>query len=107
MGVMVIACYRPKPGEGEALMALMREHLPLLRAEGLVDGGPSLCGQAKDGTIVEVFQWKSKDAIDAAHGNERVLSMWERFGEICEFVTIGDVAEAKEMFSPFTPIELN
>lgn len=107
MSVMVIACYRPKDGKDDELKKLMKTHLPRLRAEGLVEEGPSLCGKAKDGTIVEVFCWKSQDAIDAAHKNEIVLAMWEEYAAICDFVSISDVAEAKELFSPFTPVDLS
>ncbi len=106
MSIMVIACYRPKSGKETELLELMKKHLPTLRAEGLVDDGPSLCGRADDGTYVEVFCWKSQEAIDAAHDNINVLAMWEKYGEVCEFVTIGDLPEAKEMFSPFAPVDL-
>ena len=106
MSVMVIACYRPKPGEDEALKALVKDHLPVLRAEGLAGEGPSLCGRAKDGTIVEVFCWKSQAAIDAAHENKAVLAMWNKFEKVCDFVVVGDVAEARELFSPLEPLDL-
>lgn len=106
MSIMVIACYRPKPGKETELLELMKKHLPTLRAEGLVDDGPSLCGRADDGTYVEVFCWKSQEAIDAAHENLNVLAMWEKYGEVCEFVTIGDLPESKQMFSPFAPVDL-
>ena len=106
MSVMVIACYRPKPGKDAALAALMKTHLPTLRAEGLVGDGPSLCGKAADGTFVEVFCWKSQGAIDAAHENPNVLAMWEKYGAVCDFTTIADVAEAQQMFSPFAPVDL-
>jgi hypothetical protein len=106
MGVMVITCYKPKPGKEEALLGLVRGHLPVLRGEGLVGDGPALAGRAKDGTIVEAFVWKSKEAIDAAHENPAVLAMWDRFGKVCEHRAIADLAESKEMFSPFAPIDL-
>ena len=107
MSVMVIACYRPKPGKDAALLELMKTHLPTLRAEGLVAEGPSLCGRAADGAIVEVFCWKSQEAINAAHENKTVLAMWEKYAQVCDFTTIGDVAEAAQMFSPFAPIDLS
>lgn len=106
MSVMVIACYRPKPGKDADLMTLMKTHLPVLRAEGLVGDDPSLCGRASDGTFVEVFCWKSKEAIDAAHENAAVLAMWEKFAAACDYVSIGDLAESKEIFASFTPVDL-
>ena len=32
--------------------------------------------------------------------------MWGDYAALCDFVTIGDVAEAKQMFSPFAPVAL-
>lgn len=106
MSVMVIACYRPKPGQDEPLLALVKTHLPTLRAEGLVGDGPSLCGRAPDGAIVEVFVWKSQQAIDAAHENPTVVAMWDKFAEVCDFAVIADVAGAKDYFTPLTPLAL-
>jgi len=102
--VMVIACYRPKPGKEGALVDLMKTHLPILRAEGLVGDGPSLMGRAKDGTIVEVFQWKSQAAIDGAHTNEAVLAMWGEYAEVAGYVPIKDVAGAADLFTALEPI---
>lgn len=106
MSVMVIACYRPGPGKDDALLALMKTHLPVLRAQGLVGEAPSLCGRAADGTIVEVFTWKSQAAIDAAHENPKVLAMWDKFAEVCDYTAIADVDGAKDLFTPLTPVEL-
>jgi hypothetical protein len=36
MGSISVACYRPKPGCDEALLVEVRDHLPPLRAAGLV-----------------------------------------------------------------------
>lgn len=106
MSVMVIACYKPKPGQDEALLALLKAHLPILREERLVGDAPSLCGRAKDGTFVEVFCWKSQDAIDAAHSNKAVAGMWEKFAEVCDYTVIADVEGAKDMFTPLAPVDL-
>ncbi len=106
MSVMVIACYRPKPGRDDALLALVKTHLPILRAEGLVGDGPALCGRAADGTVVEIFTWLSQDAINTAHDNPQVLAMWDKFAEVCDYTVIADVAGAKDLFTPLTPLDL-
>jgi hypothetical protein len=103
---MVIACYKPKPGKDAALMEMMKGHLPVLRAEGLVGDGPSLCGKAADGTFIEVFCWKSQSAIDSAHSNPAVQKMWGEYAEVCDYVCIGDVPEAKQLFASYTPVNL-
>lgn len=105
--VMVIACFKPKPGSDDALVDLMKLHLPTLRAEGLVGDGPALCGRAKDGTIVEVFCWNSMEAIEAAHNNPIVQANWAEFEKLCDYVSIGEVAGADSVFTPLTPIDLS
>jgi hypothetical protein len=60
--------------------------------------------RASDGTVVEVFEWKSTEAIAAAHSHPAVLAMWEEYAAVCEYVPIADVPEAAELFSGFDPI---
>jgi hypothetical protein len=104
MELLVIAAYRPKPGKSEALRALMHTHLPRLRAEGLVTARESILMEAKHGTFIEVFGWKSKEAIEAAHHNPAVLAMWSEYAEVCDYVPVGSVAEAQQLFSEFAPV---
>ncbi len=61
--------------------------------------------RARDGTILEVSEWKSREAIDAAHKNPNVLAMWERFFALCDCVPLNTLAEAGEMFAGFEPVE--
>lgn len=105
MSVMVIACYRPKPGRASAILDLVRGHAPALRREGLIDDAPTLAGRAGDGTIVEIFCWKSEEASRAAHENPVVSALWAAFAEACDFVSVGDLAEAKEMFAHFEKLD--
>ncbi|MBI1769242.1 MAG: hypothetical protein HY015_01755 [Bacteroidetes bacterium] len=100
---ITIACYKPKSGKAEALRQLMKTHLPTLKEQKLVTERASIMMEAKDGTILEVFEWKSQAAIDQAHSNPAVLKMWEKFGEVCEYIPIGKVEEAADLFSGFTP----
>lgn len=41
--------------------------------------------RSADGSILEVFEWKSQEAINNAHTNENVLELWKRFEEVCEY----------------------
>ncbi|HZY36894.1 MAG TPA: hypothetical protein VFE53_09615 [Mucilaginibacter sp.] len=104
MGLIVIACYRPKSGKEEALKELMKTHLPRLKAEGLVTDRESTIMEAKDGTILEVFEWLSAEAIAKAHSNPQILKMWGEYGEVCDYVPVNTLAEAGDMFAAFTPI---
>ena len=106
MGVMVIVAYRPRPGQEDRLLELTREHVPILRAAGLATERPAYAMRAKDRTIVEVFEWKSPEAIQAAHEHPEVLAMWGRYAEACEYVNLASLAEAQDMFAGFEPIAL-
>lgn len=105
MGQMVIACYRPHEGKEAELMERMREHMPVLRAEGLITERPPAVMRAADGAIVEVFEWKSAQAVESAHTNPNVLALWDRFGKCCDFVRLADLQEAQEMFPNFEAME--
>ena len=106
MGRIVISCYRPKRGQQDVLHALMRTHVKTLRSLRLVTDRAPITMQAKDGTFVEVFEWSSSEAIQAAHTNPVVLRMWEEYGKACDYIPVSQVPEAVQMFSEFTPIEV-
>ena len=103
-GVVVIVAYRPKPGKENELIDLVGSRVPTLRKEGLVTDRVPTIMRSRDGTIIEVSEWKSQEAIDAAHKNPNVLAMWNKFFAICECVPLKTVAEAEEMFAGFEPI---
>jgi hypothetical protein len=104
MSVCVIACYRPLPGKQRELEAAVRDHIEVLRAEGLVTDRQPIVMRAADGTLVEVFEWSSQEAIEAAHDNQAVLALWKRFESVCTYERIGQLAEANELFSSFQPV---
>lgn len=101
MGRIVIACYRPKEGKAGALRELLHTHVDRLRAENLVTDRAPVLAQAQDGTFVEVFEWRSEEAIEQAHSNASVLEMWDEFADMCEYVPIAQIPEAAEPFSEF------
>ena len=107
MSRIVIACYRAKAGHQEALRALIRDHVATLRTIGLATERAPITMEAADGTILEVFEWVSADAIKAAHGHPTVLKMWDAFGAVCDYLPVTQVAEASQLFSDFTPIEVH
>jgi hypothetical protein len=80
--------------------------VPILRREGLATDRPAYAMRATDGTIIEVFEWKSKAAIESAHTNPVVLKMWERYAEACEYVPLISVKECSDLFAGFDPIDL-
>src|SRR5437764_10341180 len=104
-GVIVIVAYRPRPGKENQTLELVRGRVPSLRKEGLISDRVPTIMRARDGTIIEVSEWKSREAIDAAHKNPDVLAMWEKFFAACNCVPLNTLAEADEMFAGFAPID--
>ena len=102
---LVIVAYRPKPGKDAELLELTREHVPLLRREGLATDRPVVAARALDGTIVEVFEWVP-GAVERAHSNPVVLKLWERYAASCEIVPLNQLAESSTMFASFAPLNL-
>ncbi|HWM23729.1 MAG TPA: antibiotic biosynthesis monooxygenase [Chthoniobacterales bacterium] len=104
-GIIVIVAYRPKPGRDKELLEIVRNRVPTLHKEGLVTDRVPVIMRAKDGTIIEVSEWKSHEAIEEAHQNPRVLAMWDKFFALCDCVPLKEVPEAETMFAGFEPIE--
>ena len=78
-GICVIVAYRPKPRKEDEVLALVRSRVPNLRKEGLVTDRQPVIMRSRDGTIIDVSEWKSREGIDAAHKNPNVLAMWTKF----------------------------
>jgi len=104
-GVCVIVAYRPKAEREKELLALVRDRVPTLRKEGLVTERVPTIMRARDGTIIEVSEWKSREAIEAAHKNPNVLAMWQKFFELCDCIPLKTLADAEEMFAGFEPVD--
>jgi len=104
MGSISVACYKPRPGCDEALLELVRNHLPPLRAEGLVTERAPIVMRTADGTIIEIFECVSREAIAGAHGNPVVHALWKRFEAVCTYETPANIAEFQNMFAHYEPL---
>jgi hypothetical protein len=104
MGSISVACYKPRPGCETELLELVRNHLPPLRTEGLVTDRAPIAMRTADGTIVEVFEWVSREAIEGAHQNPVVLDLWKKFEAVCWYETPSNLKEFQNMFAHFEPI---
>lgn len=106
MGRAVIVAYRPKAGRDDALHAAVRKHLDVLRAEHLVTDRPATVLRAADGTVVEIFEWASAEAIARAHGSLAVQALWAEFAAAGDYVPLADLAEARQLFAEFDALQL-
>ena len=87
------------------LLELTREHVELLRNEGLATERPVVAATTADGTVVEVFEW-APGGTERAHTNPAVLKLWERYAIACDYVPLASLPEASNMFASFAPLKL-
>ena len=104
MSRVVIVAYAPKPGHEAQVLAAVGRHLEVLRTEGLVTDRAPYVLRAADGTVVEVFEWRSADAIQRAHGSPAVQALWAEFAAACDYVPLARLAEAQQLFAEFEPL---
>ena len=106
MGRFVIVAYTPKPGKDLQLLACVKKHLEVLSAESLVTDKPAHVMRAGDGTIVEVFEWRSAEAVGKAHANPAVQALWAEFNAACDYTPLAKLQEAQQMFAEFDAVAM-
>jgi hypothetical protein len=104
-GTIVIVAYKPFAGKEEALLALTRKQLPILRSLGLATDRPATACRAADGTIIEVFEWAA-GAIERAHAHPEVQELWDRYAEVCTYLPLNQLPEAADIFAGFQSVDL-
>jgi hypothetical protein len=106
MGRVAIAAYKPRPGKQAELLAVVAKHWRVLASQQLVSDRPRYVMRARDGTVVEIFEWRSAEAIEKAHSNPAVEALWFEFEAACEYVPLASVAELQGLFSEFEPLQI-
>lgn len=101
---IVMVGYKPLPGKEIELRQLMKNHVARLRKEGLVSDREPILMVSKSGVVIEIFGWKNKAAIEAAHQNATVQKIWSEYEQVCEYVPVGHLEEAANLFSEFSPL---
>lgn len=104
MGVIVISAYNPIAGKEQELTKAVKTHVPILRSLGMATEREVIAMKAKDGTILEVFEWVSPEAIEEAHKHPEVHKMWGEFEKCCEYVKLNSITEANGLFAEFIPL---
>ncbi|MCB9703034.1 MAG: 6-carboxytetrahydropterin synthase QueD [Myxococcales bacterium] len=103
---IVIATYRAREGEVDALLGILADHVPTLRRLGLATARPATLLRAGDGrTILEIFEWRDAAAAAEAHRRPEVAALWEALSARAEIVTLGELAEAGQRFPHFAAID--
>jgi hypothetical protein len=101
MGIIAIACYRPHSGNERKLLSAVRKNTALLHSLGLITDRPPVIMRSEDGTLLEVFEWKSRTAKVKAHKAPEVMKLWTLMIELGKNVKLSSVQETKEVFANF------
>lgn len=101
---ITIVVYKPFFGKESELDSLVATHHSRLLDLKLVTDRRPIIVKSEDGSVLEIFEWLSKDAINAAHSNPAVLAMWNEFTSVCQYLPTSAVKEIGNMFSEFTPV---
>ncbi|HUO07112.1 MAG TPA: hypothetical protein VM008_02180 [Phycisphaerae bacterium] len=101
---ITIAAFKPKPHREPELLAVLADRLPLLRRLGLATQRDHILMRSRDGTILEVSEWLSDEAIEKAHQTPEVLALWTRFDACCTYIKLDTLPESHEDFATFDAI---
>ena len=103
MGKIVIATYKPQAGKEKILDRLVQNHVKVLRNQGLATLRTPMIMKSADGTVVEVFEWISKQAIEDAKQNKDVQEYWAQYKDVCDIIPLSELIEANTSFSELNP----
>lgn len=104
MGILVICSYRIRRGREAEARRLLKEHVPLLRRHGLLTERPAIQGKGAAGTVVEVFEWVSKEASRQAPSIPEISAHWKAMAEAMNFTPLALLPEAQRPFANFTAL---
>lgn len=104
MGILVICSYKPRPGREDEARRLVTTHVPTLRKHGLVTERPVIRGTGNGGTLVEIFEWESREKSTSAPSIPEIGALWKAMAEVMEFVPLASLSEAQREFAHFTPL---
>ncbi len=99
--VVVFASYKPNSGKENELLVLVKKHFPVLQEYGLVTKREPIQVISKNGTIIEVFEWVSKEASSKAHEHPAIAKIWEAMAKVCNFESVDSLEEVKKPFAHF------
>ena len=83
---------------------LMQAHVPLLREHQLITDRAVVQGAARDGELVEIFEWESLEKSRGAPAIAEIGAHWKAMSQVMDFVPLAQLAEAQHAFAHFMPV---
>ena len=63
---IVFALYKPHQNKENELKNLILKHIPILKSNKLITNREPILVQSKNGIYIEIFKWKSNNAVEEA-----------------------------------------
>jgi hypothetical protein len=101
---IAIIVYRPREGRTQELIDSLLENIPVMRKLDLVTYREQIIAKAKDGSILQIFEWVEEDSQDKAMAHPVVQDMWMKASKISDFQKPMLLAEFQETLSMFDTI---
>src|SRR5687768_1877614 len=99
--ILSFSSYKAKQGQEATLVELVKIHLPKLRELGLATERHNYVAKSSDGRIIEVFEWASDNAVNAAHQHPAISDIWEKMTLIADFLPMNSLPEGSAPFASF------
>jgi quinol monooxygenase YgiN len=104
--LVTMALYQAHEGKEKQLNEILKNHIKTLEAEDLITSTKPIRAKASNGTVIEIFEWKSEQAKDAAHESSVVMKIWNEIMEVADIKSLTSLDEAKHPFPNFAPYSL-
>lgn len=103
---IVFALYRPHEGKDAEFRQLLAKHFPVLRGLELVTDREPVIVKSKNGTYIEIFEWRTAESARQAHELPEVAQVWEAMGRIADLPALESLDEVSGRFPHFEPVHL-
>ena len=107
---VVLAVYSVSPKNRKKLLALLpKKRRYFLKAGYVTRRAPLLLQSRKNPELfIDIFEWKSDEAVAKAHKDPKVLAIWGEMGKLCKKIGIGleKLPEAGSAFPHFDPVDV-
>ena len=103
---IIFALYKPHQNKENELKNLILKHIPILKSNKLITNREPILVQSKNDIYIEIFEWKSNNAVEEAHENPEVQKLWNEMKKICDFTNLESIEEVRKYFPQFKLIGL-
>lgn len=102
MSYVAIVVRKPFDGKEAALLDLvLKEHHEVLRKGEYVSDRAPLVLSSKEGLIIEVIEWRSRQSVGLALKDPSVIALQTRLSELGELVPLQTLSECSDRVAHF------